>query len=406
MACFQYKSESEIARATRVAKLNLESSWSDKSGCETWSCAFAPDDSYFAWSCGNRKVVLVPWNSNKCCPVKSGKDDNTTNTSEITIDCGYLVWAVAFASLKCTHQCPQPHSAPQWTGVQSSGDLILATGLATSRIRIWEVLTGKLLMELVDHKDVIRDLSFAPDHSLRLVSASRDMTLKVWELRNDGNMVKTLRGHMKWVFACKWSPDAKYVASVGSGKQVLVWKMDDYSLYKQLEGHQHDVVSCDFSADGALLATASWDTKVLVWDHVTGQLLKQLCHVHPPPRPIYASGVNGSWVRGVAFSHDNCHIASIADDGYVRVWNMLADEDPVEVAIVDNALCCGFSSSGGTLAVGTRNGSVSFFAVPKEIPSLQHMSRVAVRRQFTSVDVNKWILPKIVNDYLRYKTFE
>ena len=35
-------------------------------------------------------------------------------------------------------------------------------------------------MELVDHKDVIRDLKFAPDGSLRLVSASRDGTLKVY----------------------------------------------------------------------------------------------------------------------------------------------------------------------------------------------------------------------------------
>lgn len=378
-------------RATQVAKLNLESSWSDKSGCETWSCAFAPDDTYFAWSCGNRKVVLVPWDSTNSCPVKSCKDRHSgiDEASETVIDCGYLVWAVAFACLKCTDRCNHLHSLPRWPGVQPAGDLILATGLATSRIRIWDVFTGKLLMELVDHKDVVRDLAFAPDHSLRLVSASRDMTLKVWELRNDGNMVKTLKGHTKWVFACKWSPDAKYVASVGSGKKVLVWNMKDYSLYRQLEKHQHDVVACDFSTDGALLATASWDTKILIWDHVTGELLKELCHVHPPPRPIYASGANNSWVRGVAFSRDTCHIASVADDGYVRIWNLLADEDPIEVAVVDNALCCSFSSSGRTLAVGTRNGSVICFAAPKQIPSLQHLSRVVVRKVSSADEIGR-----------------
>lgn len=32
-----------------------------KSGRETWTVAFAPDGSYFAWSQGHRIVRLVPW---------------------------------------------------------------------------------------------------------------------------------------------------------------------------------------------------------------------------------------------------------------------------------------------------------------------------------------------------------
>ena len=32
---------------------------------ETWAVAFAPDYSYFAWSCGNRVVKLVPWDKEK-----------------------------------------------------------------------------------------------------------------------------------------------------------------------------------------------------------------------------------------------------------------------------------------------------------------------------------------------------
>lgn len=35
-----------------------------KSGRETWTVAFAPDGSYFAWSQGHRIVRLVPWS--KC----------------------------------------------------------------------------------------------------------------------------------------------------------------------------------------------------------------------------------------------------------------------------------------------------------------------------------------------------
>lgn len=38
----------------------------------------------------------------------------------------------------------------------------------------------------MDHTDVVRDLTFAPDGSLMLVSASRDKTLRVWDLKDDG----------------------------------------------------------------------------------------------------------------------------------------------------------------------------------------------------------------------------
>lgn len=45
---------------------------------------------------------------------------------------------------------------------------------------------GTLLLNLMDHTDVVRDLTFAPDGSLMLVSASTDKTLRVWDLKDDG----------------------------------------------------------------------------------------------------------------------------------------------------------------------------------------------------------------------------
>lgn len=48
-------------------------------------------------------------------------------------------------------------------------------------------LAGNLLFHLVGHQDVVRDLSFAPGNpSSILVSASRDKTLRVWDLGQNG----------------------------------------------------------------------------------------------------------------------------------------------------------------------------------------------------------------------------
>ena len=33
-----------------------------KTGCETWTCVWSPDQGYLAWSSGHRMVHLIPWN--------------------------------------------------------------------------------------------------------------------------------------------------------------------------------------------------------------------------------------------------------------------------------------------------------------------------------------------------------
>lgn len=60
------------------------------------------------------------------------------------------------------------------------------------RVNALALFAGKLLLNLMDHTDVVRDLTFAPDGSLMLVSASRDKTLRVWDLKDDGTATRNL----------------------------------------------------------------------------------------------------------------------------------------------------------------------------------------------------------------------
>jgi WD repeat/SOCS box-containing protein 1 len=377
---------------------------SQKAGCETWACAWSPDGSYFAWSCGNRIVRLVPWNRHKHTTVFSDAEDidgQYLDQQPVVIDAGELVWAVAFGSSVAD---TNPRSITlNWWRYKVAKDLVLATGLKSGRIRTWDVTTGQLLLELVDHRDVIRDLRFAPDGSMRLLSASRDGLLKMWDLQDDGNMYATLKTDSKWLYACGWSPDAKMLVSVGSNKSVILWDTDSMKRIRKLDGHYHDVCSCDFSPDGALLATSSYDTRVIVWDPYTGDKLMELRHMYPQPSPIYAGGANGSYVRGVNFSHDGRHIASVCDDMYLRFWDSFDPASPEQVASVSNSLCCSYSPDGAVLAVGTRNGSVSFWLSPMQVSSLQHLCRMAIRRVVPSTKVDGLFLPSRLKSFIRYQ---
>lgn len=88
------------------------------------------------------------------------------------------------------------------------------------------VFEGCLLGELIDHSACVCDLSFSPTGMLRLLSASVDGSLKLWDMEDDGNLQKTLCTRSKAVFGCCWSPSGRMIASVGDYRSVNIWSCD------------------------------------------------------------------------------------------------------------------------------------------------------------------------------------
>lgn len=186
---------------------------------------------------------LIDYNTLPVCRVAQDgldMDGMPLERKVVTIDAGALIWSVAFGS--STAETRPLSMNLNWFRYKKFKDLTLATGLENGRIRTWDVRTGEvkpdgimwsvffnscstsavgqLLLELLDHRDVIRDIKFAPDGSMRLVSGSRDNTLKVWDMDDDGNMMKTLSAGCKWIYGCAWSPDARMLCSVGDKRSV------------------------------------------------------------------------------------------------------------------------------------------------------------------------------------------
>lgn len=235
-------------------------------GCETWSVCFSPDGTLFAWSAGYGLVKVLPW------PLPSNLHVGDSKTQEKTVDCGDTVWGMAFGPRvpKRTKPAKQPIK---------SQELLLATGLTNGTIKVWDVSTGNLQFNLIGHQSVVRDLVFTPNGSLSLVSASRDKTLRVWNLAKKGQPSHVLTGPNYWVFKCCVSPDSSLIASVSNvDTKVYLWSLRSFTFVRNLRyDHERSMVSCDFSADGALLAVGSYHSStgwwLDLWDPYTGDHL-------------------------------------------------------------------------------------------------------------------------------------
>lgn len=425
MGSFQHTNLEQIGKASVITELEtqrerevLPSFNTIGASPETWAVAFAPDHSYFAWSCGNRIVKLVPWDKDRrnifsnINREHNLSPDQRSEASErcpdqrsiVTIPCKDLVWSLAFGwsvPNKKSRRCSQSYRLFGY--LEQDDDLILAIGLKSGKIKTYNVGKGEHFL-LVDHKSVVRDLRFTPDGSLFLVSASLDTTLKVWDLKDDGNMVASMKGHPKAVYGCAFSPDCSLLASVGEQRTVIVWNFKTYKMLRKLQGHHNHVTACEFSVDGAMLATASYDTRVILWDPHTGEVLSQFSHVFPILSPVFAGGSNSHFVRDICFSPDGLHFATVCDDNLARVWSILDNRDPVLVSSLQEPLTCTFNPDGSVLAAGTRKGSVQFVAVPGKQQSLQHLSRMALRRfchdytKFAHLDI-----PDVLRRYIGYR---
>lgn len=264
------------------------------SNISVWSCVFSPDFNYMAWSCGHGLVKVMK------CKTKSQESKFFCKKSEIfEIQCSDLVWSIAFGSSKSYYKyCTSSKRSQVYHRFNFDEiNLLLAIGLSTGRIRIYDGTTGHFLFALYDHNDLIRDLKFSKDGSLQLASVSKDETVKLWNMYDDGNMYKTLKGHTGMVYSCDWSPTAPLLCSVGSNRQAFIWNINNFNITFKLKEHLHDVVTCEFSPDGAILATGSYDTTICLWDPHTGQLIKKFFHLIPPPSFIYAGGHNGNLIQ-------------------------------------------------------------------------------------------------------------
>ena len=206
----------------------------------------------------------------------------------------------------------------------------------------------------LEHGGKIQSVEFHPTDSSKVVSASDDKTIKLWDL--DTDTATTFSGHTDKVNAVAFSPDGETLASGSEDKTCKLWRVSDQENTATLEhipntnSSASTVNSVAFSPDGETLATAGYQT-VKLWDLSDNNVSHTFQHE--------------GWVYGVVYSPNGDYLAVIHGDGKkIKVWDVETKASVTDlIGDVDWIHNVAFSPDSSTFADTGRDGIVTLRSV-------------------------------------------
>jgi len=373
----------ELASRQKIA-LSVENK------AEFWSVAYSPDGKVIA--CGADDGSVSIWDLTTREPM-----DTPNGLLPNVIDKGIpRIWSLSF----------------------SDDGRFLAVGCGDGTVRLLNRLTGNLRI-LEGHLDEVRSVAFAPDSTI-LASASRDSTVKLWDLP-EGQEREILKGYSFGGHACAFSPNGELVASAGVDYRVLLWNTRNHELqtnmfsrpvpenvtngcnlaflpsgqcvvsYANLMG---DSISAWSPNDGKKRFTIEEPGRIMCFDVSNrssvatggeGWIHVWDCRNGDPVGPT-ALDVGSQSVSSLAFGGDGLQLVAGFSDGSSSVWNMQMIEQRIDISppVLGHSrhdspvTCISVSNDGKLIASGREDGQILIWdaLTGKKLASVAHRDRV------------------------------
>lgn len=166
----------------------------------------------------------------------------------------------------------------------------LITGSRDMSLKVWQLAGGKLSQVLVGHTDHVTCVAVAVLDKSIVVSGSRDANLIVWDI-NTGADLHTLTGHLGYVTCVKLSGDGTLAVSGSEDKSILVWDTKKGTAINAIMLHV-PIIGIEMSTDCSRIALHLLDQQympILCIHNTPAQYVKLPSYVAPrdlrPPGP-------------------------------------------------------------------------------------------------------------------------
>src|SRR5262249_6917892 len=151
---------------------------------------------------------------------------------------------------------------------------LCSAGASARTLEVWDVAAEKPIHEIRQRANANQTVAVSPDG--RLIASSGQAfpgnTVTIRDARSPTIAeIRTLKGHMGYVWSVAFSPDSRYLASGSWDSTVKVWDLaaPESAELVTLRGHAGFIRSLAFSPDGRRLATGSgYDGhgEIKLWD--------------------------------------------------------------------------------------------------------------------------------------------
>ncbi len=183
-----------------------------------------------------------------------------TLLASVSHDGTVRLWDVAKNRLLFTFEGLKDRTYP--APVFLANGKLLACGSGDSKIRVYDVKTGKEARNPIDH-DGLSGLALSPDGTT-LASAGWNQYIALRDAAT-GTLIRSWVAHASGIWSITFSPDGKLLASAGTEGLVKVWDVQTGQPIDVLTGHEGMVHGVAFHPGGKLLASASSDGTIRFW---------------------------------------------------------------------------------------------------------------------------------------------
>ena len=190
----------------------------------------------------------------------------------------------------------------------------IAAGCADGTVRIWDLLTGKVVQMLRGHGQYVFCVKFCPPDGRFLASASADRTIRLWDL-NTGLQALEFDGvrgeYTGMASSMSFSPDGAHLTAPSADGSVIVRNVSDGTEIRRLPARQEmPSMTVAYSPDSELLATGGWGGELQIWDARTYRLVGGV-----------SNQFRGTRISAAQFSPDGRRLVTSSFDRTLRVWD-------------------------------------------------------------------------------------
>jgi WD40 repeat protein len=233
------------------------------------------------------------------------------------------------------------------TAVDFSPDgLLIVSGAADGRLRLWDATAGALLWTATADEDEVHQAAFAPD-GLTIASSGSEGGAALWDVAT-GTLIRMVGpGRLYDDRSVAWADETLLVA-VDTDETFTTWDVTTGEAVQEVQ-IPGGSVSIAVSPDGKTAAISTLLERIVLLDVASGQIQGTLTGL-------------GTWVSQLAFDADGKTLIAGTVGGTISLWDLTTQERRAIIAEGVNSIAAlSVSADGDRLVYATSDGRLTFY---------------------------------------------